>query len=276
MQKLWLIFTLALIAPFAHAQGLVVAPTRIILEPNQRTTEASISNFTDRTVRYRLTLEDLVMNENGTTEAISGTFPYSVKPMVRFMPKTLTLAPRQRQTVRILATRPAGMAAGDYHSHLVLNEIFAPSQASPNTPSPTANTSMATSTGGTNATSFSLDIGVTFSTGVPLIVQVGKVSSSLTLQNASLVRDAAGVPESVALEVQRSGNAEGFAMAHGVLADGTPAFPARMVRIYRERDTARVLQAIDADKRTLAAQGITVQWLNGKDLRTVQQTMLAQ
>jgi hypothetical protein len=236
-----------------------------VLEPNQRTTEAAVSNFTERTVRYRVTLDDLVMGADGTTKAVSGSFPYSVQPFVRFMPKTLTLAPGQRQTIRIMATRPADLAPGDYHSHLVLNEIFTPAPVTPTEASPTQSRA---------EQGFAVNIGFSYTTGVPLIVQVGKVSSTLTLQGAQLARDAAGRPTALRLQVRRSGNAEGAALVRGTVG-GREAFKPRMVRLYREVTDATVAQGLLPEAITALAQGqpLQLEWVDGLDRTTVRQTL---
>lgn len=259
---LMLFFTFSLAAT-GFAQGLVVAPTRIVIEPNQRTTEAGVTNRTGRPVRYRLSIEDVVMGERGVTREVSDIFPYSVKGMVRFMPKTLTLGPGQRQTVRLMVNRPAGLAAGDYHSHLMLNEIITPVASSPTTgPNPEA-----------PSNGFGLDIGMSYSTGVPLIVQVGQISSSLSLNGATMVREA-GRATALELSLTRRGNAEGAALLQGITASGTPAFTPRMVRIYREVENATVRQVIDETAQAAVAQGgVKLLWLSPTDRKTVLQTL---
>jgi hypothetical protein len=261
-----LLFTFALAAT-GFAQGLVVAPTRIVIEPTQRTTEAGVTNRTGRPVRYRLSIEDVVMDTRGVTREISGTFPYSVKGMVRFMPKTLTLAPGQRQTVRMMVNRPVGLAAGDYHSHLMLNEIITPVASSPTT----ASNSEAQSSGQSGG--FGLEIGMSYSTGVPVIVQVGQISSSLRLNGATLVREA-GRATALELDLTRTGNAEGAALLQGTTASGTPAFAPRMVRLYREVENATVRQVIEDTAQAAVAQGgVKLTWINPTDRKTVLQTL---
>jgi fimbrial chaperone protein len=263
MRPLLVLFLTFVLAATGFAQGLVVAPTRIVLEPNQRTTEAGVTNRTNRPVRYRLSVEDVLMDARGVTREISGTFPYSVKGMVRFMPKTLTLAPGQRQTVRIMVNRPVGLEAGDYHSHFMLNEIITPVASSPTTaPNPEVQNS-----------GFGLEIGMSYSTGVPLIVQVGQISSSLRLNGATLVREA-GRATALELNLTRSGNAEGAALLQGTTAGGAPAFAPRMVRLYREVENATVRQVINETAQAAVAQGgVKLLWLSPTDRKTVLQTL---
>jgi fimbrial chaperone protein len=266
MMRLLLICCLSLVGiPLGWAQGLVVAPTRIILEPNQRTTEAAVSNFTGRTVRYRITLDDLAMGPDGITKLVSGSFPYSVKPLVRYMPKAVTLAPGQRQTIRIMATRPADLPPGDYHSHLVLNEISNPTPVTPTTIS---------STQARTAQGFAVNIDFTYTTGVPLSVQVGEVSSSLSLNTATLVKNKAGEPV-LQLTATRTGNAEAAALLRGTVA-GQAAFMPRMVRLYRELSTATLTQtfAPEALGKLQTGAPLVLEWLDGTDRKTVRQTLL--
>lgn len=222
---------LVLASATVEAQGaaIAVAPTRILVTPNQRAAEAAITNNSDKTVRYKVELVDLVMGVSGTTREVSGS-AYSVREMVRYMPKVVTLGPGKRQTIRIMVERPEGLADGDYHSHMLFNEV--PMK-------PGVSGTEVDQDGVAKEQAFSVDIGMSYSMGIPLVVQQGMVSSSVALISASLVRDGSGTATGVSTTLTRSGNGEGVTSL--VLeANGKQVATPRTVRIYREVDQVEI------------------------------------
>src|SRR6059058_2689820 len=113
-------------APLA-AQGVLVAPHAIYIDharrsgtvtlynPNRDAAEVTISTafgypVTDSLGHFALR----------TVDQPDSTLP-SAAAWVQAFPRRLTIAPLQRQTVRLLATPPAGLPDGEYWARLIIS-----------------------------------------------------------------------------------------------------------------------------------------------------------
>jgi hypothetical protein len=218
------------VLPIAQAQniGLLLAPTQVIFAPNQTVQTLTATNRAGKPVVQKVYLSEEVMGPNGSVSTLKeGEFPYSVRRLVRFSPDTIELAPGESQVIRVMVRRPANLEAGDYHSHLILEE---------QPPAKVLTDSSTTPFEGTNKAGFAVQTLLTL--GVPIIVQHGAISSSLdliglkpwprTLPN--------GNPAPFEVQLKRSGNATGV----GFLTLQTPKAEDIMVRrrvsVYREVD----------------------------------------
>jgi len=213
---------------------LFVAPQRVVIKSNQKSASALVVNKSDKLRRYNLKLIDQEMGEFGLTIRKKRTL-YSVKRIVRFVPRRFTLKPGQRQTIRIMARRNKNMADGDYHSHLLFRQI-------PLTNKDKKELESEHNKAKENKLSF--EIKMNYGLAIPVIVQVGKINSDINIGDAviQIVQDErSGImhPE-LKVSFLRSGNAEatGFLTINYVGKDGKPielATP-QWLRIYHEAD----------------------------------------
>lgn len=106
-------------AKAADAQ-LLMLPTRIELEGNQRYASITVKNSGDAPGRYRVTLVDTIMQENGAVTILpeEETAPYSAREMIRISPRSLLLEPGEHQNVRMLVKRSKDLEPGEYRTHL--------------------------------------------------------------------------------------------------------------------------------------------------------------
>lgn len=124
-----LIFFVALLSVFGSsflitkevgAVGLTVK--RVIFEGSKRAEVITVINNSDQEETYRMGWRHYVMDENKSLKAVSeGALPAAVKPakeMIRFSPRRFTLPARGSQQVRMMLRLPAGVADGEYRSHL--------------------------------------------------------------------------------------------------------------------------------------------------------------
>ena len=88
----------------------MIAPTRVVLGPGQRTTELVLVNRGTEAAAFRLQVENRRMRADGAMEAAETARPGELfaADMVRFAPRQLVLEPGARQTVRIIASLPEG------------------------------------------------------------------------------------------------------------------------------------------------------------------------
>lgn len=116
---LTLILGTSLSASAKQAQ-LLLLPTRIVLEKNDRFVTITVKNRGDATGSYRIAVEDMLMPENGPIRELKSgeTDPYSAKDMIRISPRQMTLAPEESQNIRLMVRKPRDLADGEYRSHL--------------------------------------------------------------------------------------------------------------------------------------------------------------
>jgi hypothetical protein len=109
------------------AQGVLVAPHAIIMD--HRTRSGSLSLYNPGTEPSEVTLSTFygypVTDSAGefelrTVDAPDSTYP-SAAGWIEAFPKRMVLAPKERQTVRLLARPPANLGDGEYWARLVVS-----------------------------------------------------------------------------------------------------------------------------------------------------------
>ena len=200
---------------------LFISPHRAVISSGERATEVTVANQSDYKRRYEITLIDSVMTETGATKRVD-TFEYSAKRMLRYVPRSVELAPGERQVVRVMVRRPRDLADGDYHTHMLFREqqVEQPAQEAE----------------GDNK--FSFEVGARYGVAIPIIVQSGTVESDVSFGDVA----AQAEPKALQVEFKRSGNAEanGYLRVFKVTEAGEEAASSPMwVRIYREVDMVK-------------------------------------
>jgi hypothetical protein len=103
-----------------HAQGVMVAPHAVYID--HRVRSGSVLLYNPGTEPVEVTISTLfgypATNEKGeivlrTVDAPDSTLP-SALAWIQAFPRRLTVAPLERQTVRLLARPPVGLADGEY------------------------------------------------------------------------------------------------------------------------------------------------------------------
>ncbi len=211
------IFILLLSIQSAMASRILyVAPQRVVIESNKNTSTVNIMNQSDKKRAYNISLIDSVMLENGTTKRVD-TFEYSTKRMLRYVPRSVVLEPGERQVVRVMVRRPKDLPDGDYHSHILFREDTLKSE----------NTNK-------EGTDLSFEVGAQYGLAIPVIVQHGKIESSMSIAG---INKEASTLKNIVVTFSRTGNAESasylrvFKIISGEKKEISPAF---WVRMYRE------------------------------------------
>lgn len=189
---------LVLVVPFhtlAQSTILFVSPSRVQISSGENVASINVANQSNEERRYDLTVVDQVMNADGLTSR-EETFEYSAKRMLRFVPKRFTLKPGERQIVRVMARRPDSLTDGDYHSHLLFREVPLGKQSKDDVEAERSQQKV------------QFEIRALYGIAVPIIVQKGAISSDLDLGNAYYVPASDGAPAHLAVELNRTGNAE--------------------------------------------------------------------
>ncbi len=207
---------------------LFVSPHRVSIEPKQRVQILNVANHSDIPRRYDLKIIDQIMLENGRTKTVKNA-KYSAKPILRFVPKRFTLKPGERQVVRIMAKRGKNLPDGDYHSHLLFKEVPLRNHE--------ADTMMSSQADGG---SVSFEIKAVYGVAIPIVVQKGKIESSISVEKIKLAKDDKG-KLSLFLNALRTGNAEaaGFISVQHMVSgrEAVDIIPKQWLRMYREVDS---------------------------------------
>jgi hypothetical protein len=158
--------------------GVLVAPTRLIFEGSERNGEFVLLNKGTTTERYRVSVVNLRMNDEGriveAPEALEGDRFADL--MVRFSPRTVVLPPDDPQTIRILVRRPDDLPAGEYRTHLMLQQVpEAPPAAPDRDPEAAA------------ARGISIQIRPMYGVTVPIIIRHGRLAAEGALSDLALV-----------------------------------------------------------------------------------------
>ena len=187
-----LLFLAQSLAQSAWAE-LMLHPTRLVFDKNQRAAQIELINNGSTPAIYRISLVNRRMLENGQFEAIETPAPGEqfADPMLRYSPRQITLRPGSAQTVRVMLRKPAELADGEYRSHLQFERL----------PEAEGSTSIESQAGGK-------DIGVVLNTligaSVPVIVRHGATAATVRLSGLALARE--GKQPVLALQFDREGS----------------------------------------------------------------------
>ncbi|MGB4362103.1 MAG: molecular chaperone [Rhodoferax sp.] len=188
---------LLLLAAFPASADLMLAPTRIVLEKNQRAAQVQLINDGNETATYRISLVNRRMSETGGFFAVDSPLPGEqfADTLVRYSPRQVVLAPGASQVVRLSLRKPAELPAGEYRSHLQFDRIAE------------AKGSSSIETQGKVGPG---EIGVTLTAligaSIPVIVRHGETAAKVTLTGLELLPPVADQPPILAVVLERSGN----------------------------------------------------------------------
>jgi fimbrial chaperone protein len=190
-----------LLAPLAMAD-LMLYPTRIELEKNQRAAQVELVNRGQTPESYRISVVNRRMTDTGQIVAADTAEPDErfATNMLRYSPRQVTLKAGESQTVRISLRKPTGLANGEYRSHLQFDRL-------PDVEGSTDLEQAAQPEPGQITIRLTALIGAS----IPVIVRHGETSAkvsldTLTLEPAAKVDAQAGDPPLLAFQMNRSGN----------------------------------------------------------------------
>ena len=216
--------------------GLLLSPTRIILENGARYITVTVRNTGDATGRYKVELVDAVMNENGGIKILEDgkRDEFSAIDLLSISPSNMTLKPDESQSVRILVKKKEGIADGEYRSHLQVR--MTENDLDPVTEKPSEGTGIA--------------IKSKMTTVIPLIVRIGQTSFTLAMNDAQLVSgDDNGGGPAVNLSMGFTGNRSiiGDIKVTHVATDGKETQLALLQGLPIYRNVAKRTQTIALD-----------------------------
>lgn len=186
---------LLLVLPASHALAqLMLYPTRVVFEGNQRSAQLELINNGTETATYRISLVNRRMSETGEFSDLTAPLPGEqfADALLQYSPRQVTLEPGSGQAVRIMVRKPGDLATGEYRSHL----LFAQQ------PDTSGRRSIESGTAGDGEIGVQLTALVGAS--VPVIVRHGATDASVALTQLDLQRASSGAPL-LSLQMQRHG-----------------------------------------------------------------------
>jgi len=190
------IVALAAALPYAPARAeLMLHPTRLVFEKNQRAAQIELINNGTQPATYRISVVNRRMTEGGQFEAADTPNPDErfADAMLRFSPRQVTLQPGTAQTVRVMLRKPADLADGEYRSHLQFEKL------------PDADGADSINRQAPGASGIGVVLNALVGASVPVIVRQGTTSAQVSL--AGLALDAAASKEpTLQLRFERAGS----------------------------------------------------------------------
>lgn len=186
-----LLLFIILFPEISHSQNLVLTPNRIVFEGKKRKDQVLVNNPSNEEQTYRVTFENKKMLDDGRYAKIEDGEKYGdnlySKDIIRFSPRTFTLAPKTSQTVRLQLRKKKGMKEGEYRSHMKVAVV-------PKAQAPKVKTT----------DSVNIKIQVHYGITIPVIVRNGDLSYSAKISEASMVEKEDGV-KALKARIDRSG-----------------------------------------------------------------------
>ena len=166
-----LIVLIILITNTAWA-NLMITPQRVVFEEKQRSASVNLINTTTQTNTYRLHWVQKRQREKGGYQDLpqnSNEVP-NASSMLRFSPRQITLAPGEKQTVRISLRRKKGLETGEHRSYLLFQALPNETPASASEKGP------------------KVKINLLLGFAIPVIVREGKINASATISGVVLTK----------------------------------------------------------------------------------------
>ncbi|WP_090558971.1 fimbrial biogenesis chaperone [Pedobacter hartonius] len=160
----------------AKAQGnLLILPKRIVFDGSRRTQDLNLANTGKDTATYIISMIQIRMKEDGTFENITqpDSGQYFADKSLRIFPRSVTLAPRESQTVKIQVIQAANLGPGEYRSHIYFRAV-------PRT------TAAGEKPVVTDSANLSVKLVPVFGISIPAIIRVGENSSGTAISDVSV------------------------------------------------------------------------------------------
>jgi len=194
---------LAAAVPGPARADLMLYPTRLVIGPAQRSAQVEIVNRGDKPETYRIAMVNRRMSETGEIVEAKNVRPGEqfADTMLVHTPRQVTLQPGQSQTVRVSVRRPAGLADGEYRSHLQFDRVA----------DVAADTDIASIGHPPAKGQVAIRLQALIGASIPVIVRQGLTSATVTLGELALVPPAGpGKAPALAFVFHRSDNQSAY------------------------------------------------------------------
>ncbi len=238
MQRSLLVLALVLVPVTAAAQGVAIAPHAIHIDARTRSGTLELYNPGNDPVEIEIsTLFGYPVTDSAgritlLIEADPDSTAHSAADWIAAFPRRMTLEPRARQTVRLLARPPAGLEDGEYWTRLV---VAARGGAVP--------------VSGTDSAE-GINVGLTLQvrTIIALTYRNGQVHTGISSSNLRANQEADTL--AIRMDLAREGNAAFIGTLRWTLVDSTGATVVQdelPIAVYHQMSPRRVLPLDDVE-----------------------------
>ena len=183
-----LILLLSVMQSFFAQASLLISPMRVVLDERNRANKVVLINTGKVARTYRMEwLQKRALPEGGyknLTDEEAKDFP-TASNMFRISPKQVTLAPNERQMIKIAARRPKNLKDGEYRSHLQFTAL------------PDKSTGLEQTSG--------IVLKLSLSYSIPVIFRQGPVDYQVAVDEVKIVHDREKKQASLGIKLSRSG-----------------------------------------------------------------------
>lgn len=193
---------LVLAATWAQAQGVSVAPSRILLDGNAKSATIFLSNRSNEAETYRISLAYFLMEENGTlvrADSLATAIANFGGEVLRYSPRRVVIPAGGSQTVRLLVRRPRDRNVDDqeFRAHLSVTSV-------PTVPRLQEVEDQYPEVEGERQ--FMARPVASVETLVPIVVRFGHPEAQLTVSNGGVIEDGPGGQPAVRFSLNRTGD----------------------------------------------------------------------
>ena len=238
MQRSLLLLALVLVPQTAGAQGVYIAPHAVHIDARTRSGTVELYNPGNEPVEIEIStlfgypVTDSTGKITLLIEASPDSTAHSAADWIAAFPRRMTLEPRARQTVRLLARPPAGLADGEYWTRLV---VAARGGSMP-------------VTGAESATGITVGLSLQVRTIIALTYRNGQVQTGVSSRNLRAIQEADTL--AVWMDLAREGNAAFIGTLRSRLVDSTGATLVQdelPIAVYHQMSPRRVLPLTDVE-----------------------------
>ncbi|WDD99259.1 molecular chaperone [Thalassomonas actiniarum] len=185
-----LFIILLVVQAFSSQASLLISPMRVALDERNRSDKVVLMNTGNETRTYRVEwVQKAALPLGGyknLTDEEAKDFPIASN-MFRLSPRQVTLAPNERQIVKIAARRPKNLQDGEYRSHLLFTAL--PREGDRNK----AN----------SGAGITLKLSLSYS--IPVVFRQGGLDYQVGVEDLTLIHDAEKKQATVRVQLSRSG-----------------------------------------------------------------------
>jgi hypothetical protein len=159
-----------------YAQGnLLILPRRVVFEGATKSQEITLANTGLDSAKYTVSIVQMRMKEDGAFEqiAVPDEGQMFADKFLRFYPRTVTIAPKKSQLIKMQFMKPASMEPGEYRSHIYFRAI---PKAKP----------LGEKDVVADTTAVSAKLVPIFGITIPVIIRVGESNTRVTLTDLSV------------------------------------------------------------------------------------------
>lgn len=183
----------------AQVKGLLISPKRVVFEKGERVKEVRLLNRGDATQKYRISIVNRRMKENGQLEPSEtpAANEFFAKKILRYGPRQVELKPKEAQSIRLMSRLPANAADGEYRSHVLIQEIPEAKDAQ--------------NVAGQTQSGVGINVQAIYGISIPVFLRKGELNSEVSLSNPRILN--ANNSTYVQFDINRSGNRSIFGTA---------------------------------------------------------------